>query len=95
MKLSVLAETDELTGIANRRKFFSKLENEFSKSGRYGRPLSLLMMDIDHFKNVNDSYGHDAGDKVIKEYIERSKSKLRQSDIIARVGRGGILCNSA
>ena len=85
-KLSVLAETDELTGIANRRKFFSKLENEFAKSKRYKRPLSLLMLDIDHFKQVNDSCGHDAGDKVIKEYIRICKSKLRQSDIIARIG---------
>ena len=85
-KLSLLAETDSLTGIANRRKFFSKLENEFSKSLRYKRPLSLLMLDIDHFKEVNDSFGHDAGDQVLKEYIERCKSKLRQSDIIARIG---------
>ena len=85
-QLSVLAETDELTGISNRRKFFRSMENEFSKSERYDRPLSLLMMDIDHFKDVNDSYGHDAGDQVIKEYIRRCKSKLRQSDILARIG---------
>ncbi len=85
-KLSVLAETDELTGIANRRKFFSSLEGEFIKAKRYKRPLSVLMLDIDYFKNVNDSYGHDAGDKVIREYVDRCLESLRQSDIIARIG---------
>ncbi len=85
-KLSYLAETDELTGIANRRKFFSILQSEFSKSVRYRRPLSIIMLDIDHFKKVNDCYGHDAGDKVIREFIRLCRRKLRQSDIIARIG---------
>ena len=86
IKLSVLAETDELTGIANRRKFFSSLQNEFTKAYRYKRPLSILMMDIDFFKKVNDTHGHDAGDQVIIEFTERCKNILRQSDIIGRVG---------
>ena len=85
-QLAVLADTDELTGIANRRKFFSRIEKEFSKAKRYKRPLSLMMMDIDYFKNVNDTYGHDAGDLVIVEFTERCLKKLRRSDMLARIG---------
>ena len=85
-KLSVLAETDDLTGISNRRKFFMSINSEFTKSKRYKRPLSLLMMDIDYFKKVNDTYGHDAGDIVITEYTKRCLKELRQSDVFARIG---------
>ena len=85
-QLSVLAETDDLTGIYNRRKFFTCINSEFTKSVRYKRPMSLLMIDIDYFKKVNDTYGHDAGDIVITEFTERCRQELRQSDVIARIG---------
>ncbi len=81
-----MAETDELTGIGNRRFFFSRGENAFQLAKRLEQPLSLVMIDIDHFKKVNDSKGHAAGDTVLKRIAEISKQRLRSTDIHGRIG---------
>ena len=81
-----LANTDELTNSSNRRHFLEQSSNEFERSKRYGHSLTLLALDIDHFKSVNDTYGHHAGDEVLKEFTKACKSQLRKSDIFGRVG---------
>jgi diguanylate cyclase (GGDEF)-like protein len=81
-----LAITDPLTGLNNRRRFFALAEAEWVRAGRYERPLSMLMIDIDHFKSVNDRFGHDVGDKVITRVAEVCWSGKREMDILARVG---------
>ena len=78
--------TDPLTGIGNRRYFNIKLDNEIIRSKRYSLPLSIVMFDIDHFKFVNDNYGHDAGDEVLKEIVNIIGKSLRETDIFCRVG---------
>ena len=78
--------TDPLTEIGNRRYFNVELDNEIIRSKRYSVPLSIIMFDIDHFKKVNDHYGHDIGDLVLKEIVNVVKKKLRQTDIFCRVG---------
>jgi diguanylate cyclase (GGDEF)-like protein/PAS domain S-box-containing protein len=85
-KLAELALTDELTGIANRRAFFAIAERELAKSSRYSAPLSFLMMDIDHFKLVNDTRGHDAGDAVLRSVAGVLKGQVRDVDVLARLG---------
>lgn len=80
------AETDSLTGVLTRRYFMHKAEDEFRRSKREGRLLSLVMLDVDHFKKINDSYGHDVGDRILKSLIERFRGKLRGSDVIGRFG---------
>ena len=81
-----LATIDSLTGLTNRRSFYALAENEFVRSKRYGHPLSLIMIDIDHFKSVNDSYGHAIGDAVLKMLTQKVRLELRQTDIFARFG---------
>jgi diguanylate cyclase (GGDEF)-like protein len=81
-----LSVTDPLTGLNNRRYFLDVASREFLRSRRYRRPLSLIMMDIDHFKSVNDTYGHLAGDQVLVEVAQRSSRVLRGSDVRARYG---------
>jgi len=81
-----LATTDSLTGLFNRRRFMELCEQEFSRSIRYDRPLAMFMMDIDHFKHVNDDYGHDAGDRVLKSLAEISILALRGADVLGRFG---------
>ncbi len=85
-KLLQLATTDELTGIANRRSFMERLNNEFDRAKRYESRYSLLMIDIDYFKSINDNYGHKAGDKALQSAASVMKKSLRTSDIIGRVG---------
>ncbi|MCF6188792.1 MAG: sensor domain-containing diguanylate cyclase, partial [Desulfobulbaceae bacterium] len=85
-KLQRLSTTDPLTGAYNRRMFMDMLSREMTRSGRYGEPFSLLMFDLDHFKRVNDTYGHDVGDRVLVEIVELSMELIRQSDILARWG---------
>jgi len=85
-KLLELATTDSLTGLFNRRRFMELCEQEFSRSIRYDRPLAMFMMDIDHFKHVNDDYGHDAGDRVLKSLAEISILALRGADVLGRLG---------
>jgi diguanylate cyclase (GGDEF)-like protein/PAS domain S-box-containing protein len=81
-----LAATDSLTGINNRRSFMDKIVSEFTKSNRYDRPLSFAWMDIDHFKKINDKYGHKIGDEALKEVVNRCLSNIREADDIGRLG---------
>jgi diguanylate cyclase (GGDEF)-like protein/PAS domain S-box-containing protein len=80
------ATTDPLTGIANRRYFMTLFESEFVRAARTGHPLTLLMLDIDHFKLVNDTYGHDVGDLAIKALADICIQSIRQYDTAARIG---------
>lgn len=77
---------DGLTGIHNKRYLVEQLDRELSRATRHGRPLSLVICDIDHFKRVNDGFGHLAGDHVLKEVAQLAKSRLRPDDVIARYG---------
>ena len=81
-----LSLTDPLTELKNRRYFFEAAGLEFERTRRYGGTLSVLMLDIDHFKTVNDAYGHSVGDLVLREIAERIKSYIRSVDIAARYG---------
>lgn len=85
-ELQRLATTDTLTGILNRRQFFILAEQEVERSRRYGRTLALLLYDIDHFKQVNDTFGHQAGDIVLRELAKLVHEQLRRNDIEGRVG---------
>ncbi|WP_163291937.1 diguanylate cyclase [Desulfovibrio sp. JC022] len=81
-----LASTDYLTGASNRRSFMDRAETELDRLARYGGELYLMMLDIDHFKNVNDTYGHSVGDIVLKELVKCCISTLRTSDVFGRLG---------
>jgi diguanylate cyclase (GGDEF)-like protein len=85
-KLRDLSEKDHLTMIFNRRKLFELLALEIDKAKRYKRPLSMILLDLDHFKNVNDRYGHNAGDAVLKTTADVIDSVVRKTDIFARYG---------
>lgn len=85
-ELSALATTDPLTGLANRRSFDQSFNNEQERAMRYGTDISLLYMDLDNFKKVNDLYGHAAGDEIIKAFAKNLRNSLRMSDIAARYG---------
>ena len=85
-RLRELAERDPLTNIYNRRKFFDSLKEGVERAKRYGRPLSLLLFDIDHFKKVNDTYGHDRGDAVLKTLVHIVEKSIRKTDMFARYG---------
>jgi len=84
--LEELATIDSLTGIYNRRHFMAQAEGEWGRFQRYHRPLSMLMVDIDHFKSVNDRYGHAVGDEAIKFVALACKQDLRGSDMVGRIG---------
>ena len=86
LALEHLASTDHLTDVANRRSFELMLDREMSFTRRYGVPMAFAMFDLDKFKVVNDTYGHDAGDAVLVEVSKRIKIALRDSDIIGRLG---------
>ncbi len=81
-----LATTDPLTGIANRRAFEEALSREIAFAKRYQEPLTLILFDLDDFKQLNDQYGHSAGDRVLYKLCKEVKKELRQSDIFARWG---------
>jgi diguanylate cyclase (GGDEF)-like protein len=85
-KLESLSVTDHLTGIFNRRYFWGALETEFERFIRFKTPIACLMIDVDHFKNINDEYGHWAGDLVLKEIARIIKESLRKIDTVARWG---------
>jgi diguanylate cyclase (GGDEF)-like protein len=85
-KLELLATTDSLTGILNRRHFIELSEKEMSRAQRSGTPLSIAMIDIDHFKIINDTHGHTVGDLVIKELVALCKDDLRPYDLLGRIG---------
>lgn len=84
--LENLSITDALTGIANRRHFEWRLSEEVERARRYKYPLSALLLDLDHFKQVNDNYGHQIGDIVLQQVAQRLKSSLRRTDFLARYG---------
>jgi diguanylate cyclase (GGDEF)-like protein len=84
--LERLASLDAMTGLYNRRQFLVLADGEWARYRCYGRPLALLLMDIDLFKSVNDTYGHDAGDKVIKAVADILHKHKRTSDIAGRLG---------
>ncbi len=85
-KLHLLAITDGLTGIFNLRHFLERGTHEIKIARRYQRPIALIMLDIDHFKSVNDTYGHDVGDEVIKHVVDTCCRVNRETDIIGRLG---------
>lgn len=85
-RLEKLAITDFLTGIYNIRYLYHRLEDEFSRAVRYKSPLSCVMLDIDHFKRINDTYGHRTGDIVLREFSGMVKKHVRKSDVFARYG---------
>jgi diguanylate cyclase (GGDEF)-like protein/PAS domain S-box-containing protein len=81
-----LAITDELTGLYNRRGFFELGRREVERAVRFGHPLSLLILDIDHFKTINDTYGHPAGDRVLQTLARRCLANIREIDLLGRYG---------
>lgn len=85
-RLKHLGLTDPLTGVHNRRYFDQRLREEVSRAQRQGYPLSCLFLDVDHFKRINDSYGHQAGDSVLREVAWRIKAQLRFVDVLGRYG---------
>lgn len=80
------AETDPLTGVSDRRRFFSLAAEALAESTASGRPLSLLMVDVDHFKTINDRFGHAAGDEVLRTVARRMADAVRVEDAVARLG---------
>jgi diguanylate cyclase (GGDEF)-like protein len=85
-KLREYADRDGLTGIANRRFFESRLADEFSRWQRYGGELSMLLFDLDHFKRINDEFGHVAGDTVLRSMAQRVSDVVRKQDVFGRFG---------
>lgn len=85
-KLKVLATIDSLSGLYNRAEFMELAQEEFTESKRYNEELSLLMIDIDHFKIINDTFGHAAGDEVIRKLGNIIRDNFRKTDIIGRLG---------
>jgi len=85
-RLQGLSATDALTGIANRRTFDERLAIEIARSNRYGAPLSLVMIDLDHFKELNDRFGHPAGDDVLRRVALLIDQEKRLGDVVARYG---------
>lgn len=85
-RVAKMAVTDELTGLYNRRYFFTKLQEEISRAKRHKYPISCLLIDIDFFKRVNDTYGHLSGDRVLREVTGLLKKSCRTSDTVARYG---------
>lgn len=85
-RLEILASTDALTGLPNRQAIISKAETEFASARRYNRPLSIVMVDVDHFKSINDQHGHATGDQVLRDVATICQDVLRGSDVIGRIG---------
>lgn len=85
-QLANMALFDSLTGALSRPAFFQHADKEFGRSKRYYRPLSVIMLDIDHFKRVNDQYGHQAGDQVLQIFAEACQEVIRSTDLMGRVG---------
>jgi two-component system chemotaxis family response regulator WspR len=85
-ELSRLVSTDSMTGLYSRRRWFELAATEFSRHRRYKRPLTLLMADLDLFKRINDTYGHDIGDEVIRQFAGVLRALGRESDLPGRIG---------
>ncbi|MBE0484365.1 MAG: GGDEF domain-containing protein [Bacterioplanes sp.] len=81
-----LADTDPLTQLNNRRAFFTLAQQVINESKRQPKPLSIMMLDLDHFKDINDQYGHAAGDTVLTYFADVCRQSIRESDIVARIG---------
>ncbi|MDX1377819.1 MAG: GGDEF domain-containing protein, partial [Anaerolineales bacterium] len=81
-----IANTDVLTFLPNRRKIIVDLQEEVIRSNRYGTPLSLSLLDLDHFKNINDNYGHTTGDEALRSVAARLREQIRHPDTIGRYG---------
>jgi diguanylate cyclase (GGDEF)-like protein/PAS domain S-box-containing protein len=92
MELQRIARTDVLTGVTNRRHFFELAEAQFANAQRYNRPLAILLLDVDHFKQINDRYGHLAGDSVLQMVAKECQERLRSGDIFARYGGEEFIC---
>jgi diguanylate cyclase (GGDEF)-like protein len=84
--LAQLSITDPLTGAHNRRYFMETALKEITRSKRYKTALSMVLLDIDHFKKINDTYGHSTGDEVLKALVSATESALRDSDVFCRIG---------
>ncbi len=85
-QLQQLATTDGLTGVANRRHLESQIRQAVVRADRYGEPLSLILLDVDHFKTINDGHGHQTGDQVLIAFCRRIRQQLRCSDVFGRWG---------
>lgn len=85
-RLRAMANTDSLTGLPNRRGFMERAEALFANAQRYRQPLSLLMLDLDHFKQVNDTYGHDRGDDALRLFAQMLRETRRTGDLAGRLG---------
>ncbi len=85
-QLESMATIDSLTGMANRQAFLQRAKNEFNRARRYSRPLTVVMIDIDHFKAINDQYGHATGDEVLRQISDICQRSLRGTDFMGRVG---------
>ena len=85
-ELEILATIDDLTKIYNRRKFFELAKKEFARNSRYKHGLAIIMIDIDHFKKINDLHGHQTGDKTLQRLTSTISSLIRNTDIFGRIG---------
>ncbi|MBX3621680.1 MAG: diguanylate cyclase [Rhizobacter sp.] len=85
-RIGQLAIRDELTGLYNRRHLMTLLQQEVQRAGRGGRPLTLALLDVDHFKRINDTYGHAQGDEVLKVFAATAAAALRETDLLGRWG---------
>ena len=85
-KLNKLATYDELTDLYNRRAMLQRLHEEIARTRRYNQPVSLVLLDVDHFKTVNDTYGHDVGDEVLRRLAQQLRENVRYADLPARFG---------
>jgi diguanylate cyclase (GGDEF)-like protein len=91
-KIKDVSDTDELTGLYNMRAFGAILQRGFREAARHSQPLSLAMIDSDNLKAINDSYGHDAGNKLLVQLVNRIRDAVRTSDTIARYGAMSSWC---
>jgi len=85
-KLTYQARIDTLTGASNRRYFIERAEKELRRAKRYNHPISFMMIDIDHFKKINDTYGHQNGDEALKHMTRVCLKTLRANDLFGRIG---------
>jgi diguanylate cyclase (GGDEF)-like protein len=85
-QLELLATTDSLTGLLNRRSFIDQIENEITRQQRSGKTFTIVMSDIDNFKNLNDSYGHPFGDSVLIKVADTFRADIRDQDFVSRWG---------
>jgi diguanylate cyclase (GGDEF)-like protein len=86
LELRLIAQVDHLTGALTRRGFVDQAQREMERTLRYGRASSLIMIDVDHFKRVNDTYGHSIGDQVLKQIASLAETTLRPCDLFGRLG---------